>query len=106
MNDDLYLGMTQSALTAVNGAMLNAQRLLPPEIVGKCPTASRRSPAAWRKVEFWYGTQADREQWVWDILVDLRLLAEAAACLTTVVRSRERAEVEPDLRLAKQKGAA
>lgn len=98
-----YFYSARAALTATMQAMRDAQAILPPEIVGCFPllVGSSRSPAAWEKVEAWYGTQADRDQGVWDTLTDLKLLAEAAACLTTVVRSRERADVEPDLRLAK-----
>lgn len=103
--EDLYLGTARDVLRRIQWAMMEAQVLLPPEIVGCFPllVGSSRSPAAWAKVEAWYGTQADRDQKVWDTLTDLKLLAEAAACLTTVVKSRERADVKPDLRLAKQR---
>lgn len=101
-----YIYSARAALTATMQAMRDAQAILPPEIAGCFPLliGSSRSAAAWAKVEAWYGTQADRDQNVWDTLTDLKLLAEAAACLTTVVKSREREGVTPNLRLAKQRG--
>lgn len=104
MKNNPYLVTAEHALMLVNTSMAQAQKLLPAEIVGLSvfgEKGARYSAAAWEKVEFWYGTQPDRDQHVWDTLTDLKLLAEASACLTTVVKSREREGVVPDLRLAK-----
>lgn len=102
MNPDLYLVRVGLALAELEIAMAQAQSLLPPEIMShQWAGSSRHSPALWAAAEMWYGTQPNCDQQVWDTLTDLKLLAEAAACLITVVKSREREGVTPDLGLAK-----
>lgn len=98
---DAYLLSTAEALSTLTHAMAEAKAVLPEDVILHHWMAAKHSPAAWIAVESWYVGRMDADALVSAILTDMRLLSEAVACLTTITKGRERAEVKPDLKLAK-----
>lgn len=87
---------------AIQQTMHDAQSQLPGFVLKQHWIAGKHAPSAWASVESWYAGLPAGDPVILRMLCDLKLLAEALACVTSVTTERE-TKAAPDLSLKRQK---
>lgn len=87
MPEQAYLTSIKEALARLIMAEEEAKVLLPAEVLSIHWQASKFSPSAWRAVEAHFRGHDTLDPHLIDTLTDLALIAEAIACLTTIVKT-------------------
>jgi hypothetical protein len=101
-----YHFSARESAVVLTAAMREAKALLPRAVTTHHWIAGHHSPAAWEATEHWYLGTSDADPDVSRILCDLKLMANALACVQSVTQERVPVEAPVNLKLAKARRTA